>query len=175
MNLIGLLALIAFGMFLYWRSASKNWTLFSAGVLLSVTTTAIYWATLSVGWPRYLVIAVAMGAFLLSVPVFTLELWPKFLFALLTLVLLRTGFSRDGYIVHSANHGLFRTTTERAARASLVRIIDQRKREAPTSLASRGWPSFAAVEFSLPGKHELQENRDGNRVARTKDNPVESL
>ena len=72
-------------MLLYWRFASKNWILFSAGLLLSVTTTAIYWATLSIGWPRYLVIAVAIGAFLLSVPIFTLELWPKFLFALLTL------------------------------------------------------------------------------------------
>ena len=150
-NLIGLLALIAFGIFLYWRSASKNWILFSAGLLLSVMTTAIYWATLSVGWPRYLVIAVAIGAFLLSVPVFTLELWPKFLFTLLTLVLLRTGFSRDAYIVRSADHGLFRPTTERAARASLVRIIDQRKRKAPIILASRWWASFAAVEFSLPG------------------------
>jgi hypothetical protein len=151
LNLVGLLALIAFGMFLYWRSASKNWILFSAGLLLSVTTTAIYWATLSVGWPRYLVIAVAMGAFLLSVPIFTLELWPKFLFALLALALLRTGLSRDRYILHSADHGLFRPTTERAARASLVRIIDQRKQEAPTILASRWWASFAAVEFSLPG------------------------
>jgi hypothetical protein len=92
-----------------------------------------------------------MGAFLLSVPIFTLELWSKLLFALLTLVLLMTGFSRDGSILHSADHGLFRPTTERAARASLVRIIDQRTQEAPTILASRWWASFAAVEFSLPG------------------------
>jgi hypothetical protein len=150
-NLIGLLALIAFGMLLYWRSASKNWILLSAGLFLSVTTAAIYWATLSVGWPRYLVIAVAMGVFLLSVPIFTLELWPKLLFALLTPVLLMTGFSRAGYIVQSADHGLFRPTTERAARTSLVRIIDQRKHEAPIILASRWWGSFADVEFSLPG------------------------
>jgi hypothetical protein len=167
-NLIGLLALIAFGMFLYWRSASKNWILFSAGLLLSVTTTAIYWATLSVGSPRYLVIAVAMGAFLLSVPIFTLELWPKLLFALLTLVLLRTGFSRDGYIVHSADHGLFRPTTERAARASLVRIIDQRKREAPTILASRWWASFAAVEFSLPGSMNFKRIETVSRLPEPK-------
>ena len=58
---------------------------------------------------------------------------------------------RCRWIVHSADHGLFRPTTERAARASLVRIIDQRKKEAPTILASRWWASFAAVEFSLPG------------------------
>ena len=95
-NLIGLLALITFGILLYWRSASKNWISLSAGLLLSVATTAIYWATLSIGWARYLVIAVAMGAFLLSVPIFTLELWPKLLFALLTLVLLMTGLSRVG-------------------------------------------------------------------------------
>ncbi len=150
-NLIGLLALITFGMLLYWRSASKNWISLSAGLLLSVATTAIYWATLSIGWPRYLVIAVAMGAFLLSVPIFTLELWPKLLFALLTLVLLMTGLSRAGHIVQSADHGLFRPTTERAARASLTRIIDQRQQEAPTILASRWWASFADVEFSLPG------------------------
>ena len=150
-NLIGLLALITFGMLLYWRSASKNWISLSAGLLLSVATAAIYWATLSIGWPRYLVIAVAMGAFLLSVPIFTLELWPKLLFALLTLVLLKTGLSRAGDIVQSADRGLFRPTTERAARASLTRIIDQRKQEAPTILASRWWGSFADVEFSLPG------------------------
>jgi hypothetical protein len=138
-NLIGLLALIAFGTLLYWRSASKNWISLSAGLLLSVATTAIYWATLSIGWARYLVIAVAMGAFLLSVPIFTLELWPKLLFAFLTLVLLMAGFSRAGYIVQSADHGLFRPTTERAARASLVRIIDQRKQGPPTILASRWW------------------------------------
>jgi len=155
-NLIGLLTLIALGMLFYWCSASKNWIALSAGLLFSVATTAIYWATLSVGWGRYLVIAVAMGAFLLSVPIFTLELWSKLLFALLTLVLLMTGFSRDGSILHSADHGLFRPTTERAARASLVRIIDQRTQEAPTILASRWWASFAAVEFSLPGSMNFQ-------------------
>ena len=150
-NLIGLLALITFGMLLYWRSASKNWISLSAGLLLSVATTAIYWATLSVGLTRYLVIAVAMGAFLLSVPIFTLELWPKLLFALLTVVLLMTGLSRVGHRVQSADHGLFRPTPERAARASLVRIIEQRQQEAPTILASRYWRSFVDVEFSLPG------------------------
>ena len=31
-NLIGLLALITFGMLLYWRSASKNWISLSAGL-----------------------------------------------------------------------------------------------------------------------------------------------
>jgi len=152
-NLIGLLALIAFGMFLYWRSASKNWISLSAGLLLSVATAAIYWATLSIGLARYLVIAVAMGAFLLSVPIFTLELWPKLLFALLTLVLLITGLSRAGqsYVVQSVADGLFRPSPDRVARASLVRIIEQRRREAPTILASRYWPSFVDVEFLLPG------------------------
>ena len=150
-NLIGLLALITFGMLLYWRSASKNWISLSAGLLLSVATTAIYWATLSFGLARYLVIAVAMGAFLLSVPIFTLELRPKLLFTLLTLVLLMTGLSRAGHLVQSAAPGLFRPSPERAARASLVRIIEQRQQEAPTILASRYWPSFVAVEFSLPG------------------------
>ncbi len=148
-NLIGLLALIALGILLYWRSASKNWILLSAGLLASVTITAIYWATLSVGWGRYLVIAVAMGAFLLSVPIFTLELWPKVFFAIVTLALLRTGLARAGYIVQSADHGLFRPTTDRVARALVVRIIDQRKQQAPTILASRWWGSFADVEFSL--------------------------
>jgi hypothetical protein len=146
-----LLALITFGMLLYWRSASKNWISLSAGLLLSVATTAIYWATLSFGLARYLVIAVAMGAFLLSVPIFTLELRPKLLFTLLTLVLLMTGLSRAGHLVQSAAPGLFRPSPERAARASLVRIIEQRQQEAPTILASRYWPSFVAVEFSLPG------------------------
>jgi hypothetical protein len=150
-NLIGLLALIAVGMLLYWRSASKNWILLSAGLLFSVATTALYWATLSVGWARYLIIAVAMGAFLLSVPIFTLELWPKVFFAIVTLASLRTGLARAGYIVQSADHGLFRPTTDRVARALVVRIIDQRKQQAPTILASRWWGSFADVEFSLPG------------------------
>jgi hypothetical protein len=150
-NLIGLLALIALGMLLYWRSASKNWILLSAGLLFAVATTALYWATLSVGWARYLIIAVAMGAFLLSVPIFTLELWPKVFVAIVTLALLRTGLARAGYIVQSADHGLFRPTTDRVARALVVRIIDQRKQQAPTILASRWWGSFADVEFSLPG------------------------
>jgi len=150
-NLIGILALLLFGTFLYWHSASKNWILLSAGLLFSVTITAIYWVTLSIGWGRYLVIAVALGVFLLSVPIFTLELWPKLLFAFLTVVLLRTDFSRIGYIVHSADHGLFRPTTERTARAAVVRVIDQRKQEAPAILGSRWWGSFADIEFSLPG------------------------
>jgi hypothetical protein len=151
-NFIEFLALIAFGVLLYWRSASKNWVLLSAGLFFSVATTAIYWVTLSIGWVRYLVIAVAMGGFLLSIPIFTLESRPKLLFAILTLVVLRTGLSRVGYIVQSADHGLFRPTTERLARASVVRIIDQRKRERPTTiLASRWWGSFADVEFLLPG------------------------
>src|SRR5262249_39558016 len=106
LNLIGLLALITFGIFLYWRFTSKNWILLSTGLLLSVATAAIYWATLSIGLPRYLVIAVAMGAFLLSVPIFTLELWPKLLFALLTLILLSPGLSRAGNLVQSAAQGL---------------------------------------------------------------------
>jgi hypothetical protein len=95
-NLIGLLVLILLGTLLYWHSASKNWILLSAGLLLSITITAIYWATLSNGWGRYLVIAVALGVFLLSVPIFTLELRPKLLFAFLTVVLLPTDFSRIG-------------------------------------------------------------------------------
>jgi len=69
----------------------------------------------------------------------------------LTLVLLMTGLSRAGHFVQSAAHGLFRPSPERAARASLVRIIEQRQQEAPTILAARYWPSFVAVEFSLPG------------------------
>jgi hypothetical protein len=149
LNLVGLLGLIALGIFLYWRSASKNWISLSAGLLLSVATAAIYWATLSIGLARYLVIAVAMGAFLLSVPVFTLDLWPKLLFGLLTLVLLMTGLSRAGHLVQSAAPVLFKPSPERAARASLVRIIEQRQQEAPAILASRYWPSFVAVEFSL--------------------------
>ncbi len=149
-NLIGLVALIAFGMLLYWRSASKNWISLSAGLLLSVATTATYWATLSVGIARYLVIEVAMGAFLLAVPIFTLELWPKLFFALLTLVLLRTGFSRAGYSLHLADHGLFKPTTDRTTRVSLVGMINPRKKEAPTILASTWWGSFADVEFLLP-------------------------
>ena len=92
-----------------------------------------------------------MGAFLLSVPIFTLELRPKLLFALLTLVLLMTGLSRAGHLRNQPRHGLFRPSPERAARASLVRIIEQRQQEAPTILAARYWPSFVAVEFSLPG------------------------
>lgn len=148
---IGLLAFTAFAVLLYWRSASKNWISLSAGLLLSVATSAVYWATVSIGWPRYLVIAVAMAAFLLSVPVFTLEVRPKLVFALVTLVLLRNGFSRVGQIVESADHGLFKPTTERAARASLMRVIGQRRQEAPAILASLWWASFADVEFSLPG------------------------
>jgi len=85
------------------------------------------------------------------VPIFTLELWPKLLFALSTLVLLSPGLSRAGNLVQSADHGLFRPTPERVARASLVRIINQRQQEGPTILAARYWPSFAGVEFSLPG------------------------
>jgi hypothetical protein len=151
-TVIGVLALIAFGVLLYWRSSSENWILLSVGLLFSIATTAIYWATLSTGWPRYLIIAVALGVFLLSLPIFTLELRPKLVFALLTLILLRTGISRVGFVVHSADHGLFRPTTERTARALLVRAIQQRRQELPaTILASRWWGSFADVEFMLPG------------------------
>jgi hypothetical protein len=146
-----LLALITFGIFLYWRSTSKNWILLSAGLLLSVATAAIYWATLSIGLPRYLVMAVAMGSFLLSVPIFTLEVWPKLLFALLALLLLSPGLLRAGNFVQSAAHQLFRPSAERVARASLVRIINERQKEAPVILAARYWPSFVGVEFSLPG------------------------
>jgi len=152
LNVIELLTLIALGMLLYCRSASKNWILLSAGLLLSIATAATYWMMVSIGWARYLVIAVAMAAFLLSIPVFTLELWPKLLFAVLILFFLRTGFSRAGHSVHLADHGLFRPTTERTARASLVRIIGQRKQEATVVIsASQSWPSYAAVEFLLPG------------------------
>ena len=151
-NLTEFLILIALGILLYCRSASKNWILLSAGLLLSVATAAIYWVTLSIGWARYLVIAVAIAAFFLSIPIFTLELWRKLFFAVLTLLFLRTGFSRAGYSVHLADHGLFRPTTEDAARASLVRIIGQRKQETTIVIsASQSWPSYAAVEFLLPG------------------------
>jgi hypothetical protein len=155
-NLIGLLVLTAFGMLLYWHSTSNNWILLSVGLLLSVTITAVYWATLSIGWARYLVIAVALGVFVLSLPIFTLELWSKLLFAFLTLVLLRADFPRIGYIVHSVDHGLFRPTTERTARAALVRVIDQRKQDGPTILGSRWWGSFADVEFSLQGSMNFE-------------------
>jgi hypothetical protein len=68
-----------------------------------------------------------------------------------------TGVSRAGYIVQSADHGLFRPTTARAARASLTRIIDQRKQEAPTILASRWWATLVDVEFSLPGSMNFKK------------------
>ena len=156
LNLLGLLALIATGALLLWRSASKNWTLLSTGLLLSAATAAVYWATLSTGWPRYLVICVTMTAFLLSIPIFTLERWPKLLFTCLVLLLLTTGLSRTGRVLDSVDRGLFRSTTNRVARASLVQVIEQRKKAGPIILASRWWGSFADVEFLLSGSMNFE-------------------
>ena len=151
LNLLALFALNAAGVFLSVRSASKNWTLFAAGILLSMTSAAIYWATLSKGWPRYLVICIAMGAFLLSIPMFAHAWRGKLFFALFAILLLKTGFSRSGNIFDSIDRGLFRPTEERAARSSLVRIIERRQKEGPIILASRWWGSLVDVEFLLPG------------------------
>jgi hypothetical protein len=155
-NLFGLLGINVMGALLNWRSASKNWALFSGGILLSMTSAAIYWATLSPGWARYLVICIAMGVFLLSIPIFTVTWWRKLLFVLFAILLLKTGFDRSGHIFRSADRGLFRPSEERTARASLVQIIERRQAEGPVILASRWWGSLAAVEFLLPGSMNFE-------------------
>lgn len=156
LNLFGLLALIATATYFHWRSASKNWAWLSTGILFSTVSAAIYWATLSTGLPRYLVIYFAMTAFLLSIPIFTLKWWPKLLFTFLLLLLLKTGFSRAAYVLNSVDRGLFRPTTNRAARTSLVQAIEERKKAGPITLASRWWGSCVDVEFLLPGSMNFE-------------------
>ena len=126
--------------FLYGESLHQRQMVFIfGGLLVSVFTLGFYWLIFSAGWPRYLVIAVAMACFTLAVPVLCLlENRQKIVWALLMCVFLAGGIVRIRYAASVCDKGLFRPSTDRLARAEIVRRITELKREGPMLLGDCG-------------------------------------
>lgn len=129
-----------------------KWFLLFGGLLVSVSVLGLYWLVYSAGWPRYLVIAAALGCFALAVPIFgLLESRQKVLLAILTCVLLTGGIPRIRHLANACDRGLFRASSDRAARAEIVRRITELKREGPVLLGGLWWAAYVDVEFGLDG------------------------
>lgn len=151
-NLIVLVVLIGLAVTFRQPELWRRWALLAAGLFASALCGGTYWLLLSIGRPRYLAMAVVLGCFALSVPVMSLlRRRNKAVFALLAILSLSSGLSRITNIVHAADNGIFRISTQRRARLAAVAKIVQLKQEQPVALVSRWWASFVDLDFDLPG------------------------
>lgn len=137
----------AFGL----RQYAKQWLALFAGISASMLVLGFYWLFFSIGWPRYLLIGIAMGCFLLALPLLAgARWWCVAPYSALIGVLLAPGIPRLAYVRGRADRGLFRPNSERVARAEIVAKINELQSQRDVTLGSR-WPAeYAAVEFALP-------------------------
>lgn len=131
-----------------WRS--DQWVTLFLGLQISIGCLGFYWLFFSVGWPRYLLIAVVMGCFALSIPVFGLvKVRDRALFAALSVVFLVGGISRLPFAISRADRGLFRPTNERIARAQIVEAIRRKKQQGSITLGGTYFRDYIDVQFLL--------------------------
>ncbi len=143
-----------------WRGLrERRWRALILGLAASIWCLGAYWLFISIGWPRYLVIAVAIGCFALCIPIVGLRhAWQRAGFTLAALALLAAGggLRRLPLIVVDADNGLFRASSERLARAGVVAAIKDQLKRGPVILSSEGWASFVDVEFNLDGPNNFR-------------------
>jgi hypothetical protein len=152
LNITAFTILIAFAFGMTKASIKDKWLLFFGGLVVSVFTLGFYWLMFSAGWPRYLVIAMAMAYFTLCVPLFgLLKSRSRTLFAAFTCLLLVGGILRIPHLADVCDRGLFRASTDRVARAEIVRRITELRRGGPILLGGLWWAAFADVDFGLEG------------------------
>lgn len=135
-----------------------NWTWLFLGLTLSVLSLVLYWIFLSVGWPRYLVIAMAMACFAISIPVFGfLRVRAAFLYLALTAAVLSGGVRRiPATMTRAADHGFFKATAERHARKKIVEVIRRLREREPIVVGTRQRAESFAVEFDLDQRVKFQ-------------------
>jgi hypothetical protein len=145
-------------LFVVIRRIRQNWTWLFLGLLLSFFSLALYWTFFSIGLPRYLVIAMALVCFALSVPIFG---FLKFRHALLFLVFGVAAFSGGmrripATITRAADHGLFKATAERHARKKIVVAIRGLREQGPLVVGTVNRAESHAVEFDLNKEVKFQ-------------------
>jgi 4-amino-4-deoxy-L-arabinose transferase-like glycosyltransferase len=137
---------------------SRNWTWLFLGLLLSFFSLALYWTFFSIGLTRYLVIAMALACFALSIPIFG---YLKFRHALLFLVLIVAAFSGGigripATVTRAADHGLFKATVERHARKKIVAALRRLREQGPMVIGTVQRAGASAVEFDLDQEVKFQ-------------------
>jgi 4-amino-4-deoxy-L-arabinose transferase-like glycosyltransferase len=136
----------------------RNWTWLFLGLLVSFLSLALYWTFFSIGWPRYLVIAMALVCFALSVPVFGfLKFRHALLFLPLSVAVFSGGMRRiPATITRAADHGLFKATAERHARKKIVVAIRGLREQGPLVVGTVNRAESHAVEFDLNKEVKFQ-------------------
>jgi hypothetical protein len=149
-----LLAFLVLPLVLWRGLLEERWRPLFLGLFVAIWSFGGYWLFISIGWPRYLVVAVAIGCFALCIPIVGLQrAWQRVLFALVSLAVLigGGGLGRLRFIVTDVDNGLFRPSSERLARARVVATIKEQAKQGPLILSSEGWASYVDVEFLLDG------------------------
>jgi hypothetical protein len=151
LNPAALLLFVIFTLRLTWSQWEKCWSRLFAGLAASTAVYSLYWLMFSIGWPRYLVIAIGLAAFALCVPALACSRWQdRALSCVCVLVLVAAGIPRIPYALSLADNGIFRPSTERQARADVVAVIHATEERGPVVLASRWWAECVDVKFNLP-------------------------
>ena len=98
---------------------AKRWPCLFAGLLISIGFSFGYWLCFSIGWPRYVVMAVGMACFALCVPIFGLAAArQKLLYGMIALLVLSTGFANLPGVWQLVQNDLFRPTQSAAREAA---------------------------------------------------------
>ena len=151
-HLIFLLAVVALAFYLLQFRPFKPWSSLFAGLVLSILASSGYWLFCSLGWIRYLTIAVGLSCFALSVPIYGLpQMWKKLLYTVLLLIFLSSGLALFWPRVTHVENGLFHPSNERLARSKVVATLQHLKQEGPMILAARSWMELADIEYNLDG------------------------
>jgi len=157
-HLIFLVSVVAAAFYLLWHRPASPWLRLFTGLVISIFCSSSYWLLSSVGWIRYLAMAVGLGCFALSVPIYGLtQMWKKLLFAVLLLFFLSSGLALFWPRVTQLENGLFHPSKDRLARNKVVAAIHELKRQGPLTLVSRYWAEFTDVEYLLDGSMNFQQ------------------
>lgn len=128
------------------------------GLFVSFLTLALYWIFLSIGRPRYLVIAMALACFAMSIPVFGfLKLRRAIFFLALGVAAFSGGIRRSpATITRAVDHGLFKATAERHARKKIVAALRRLREPGPMVVGTVNRAESFAVEFDLDRELKFQ-------------------
>ena len=151
-----LLFLLA-SLFLGIRRIRQEWAWLLLGLFVSSVSLAGYWIFFSIGLPRYLVIAMALACFTMSVPIFGfLKFRHVLLFLVLGLAAFSGGIRRIPATLSRADHGLFKATAERHARKQIVAAIHRLRAQEPLVVGTVQRAESYAVEFDLDKEVKFQ-------------------
>jgi len=136
----------------------RDWAWLFLGLQISVLGLVLYWIFFSIGWPRYLVIGMAIASFTMALPILGL-LKPRgaILYLALGSLVLAGGIRRiPATATRAADHGLFKASAERHARKKMVETIRGLTGAEPLVVGVVQRAEGFALEFDLDQKVKFQ-------------------